>query len=307
MVLVTLLRHAACSRAPLLELESSTVGCQRAVCTCCCCRTAAAAALLLLLQVLEFINCQLFNQLLLRPECCSASNARYVLRGLKQLDGWLLAEHSSTAGYEANTAAAAAAAAAAADGDASASRADPGARETAEEKQQQEGQKQGEASSAAAAAVAEDADAGWQQVPADLGDFDNWQPAQQQQQQQSRVRLWQWQQQEQQQQQGPLLQHDIGPEAWHALSHIRQVHCRCCFSSSLYQHFVYCCAYRLIYINLCSTRASQQPDALACKDSISLQFSKALHDTTGPAPTEAKHSGMLCMSCHRLGFNMYHV
>ncbi|KAF6256194.1 hypothetical protein COO60DRAFT_1530928 [Scenedesmus sp. NREL 46B-D3] len=29
-------------------------------------------------------------------------------------------------------------------------------------------------------------------------------------------------QEQQQQQQGPVLQHDIGPEAWHALSHIRQ-------------------------------------------------------------------------------------
>ncbi|WIA43910.1 hypothetical protein OEZ86_010316 [Tetradesmus obliquus] len=117
-------------------------------------------------QVLEFINCQLFNQLLLRPECCSAANAAYVLRGLKQLDGWLLAEHSAA-----------------------------------------------------------DGDIGWEQVPADSGEIDSWQPPQQQQQQQqqqqSRVRLWQWQQQEQQQQ-GPLLQHDIGPEAWDALSHIRQ-------------------------------------------------------------------------------------
>jgi hypothetical protein len=42
--------------------------------------------------VLAFINCQLFNQLLLRPECCSASNARFSLRGLKLLDTWIVAE-----------------------------------------------------------------------------------------------------------------------------------------------------------------------------------------------------------------------
>lgn len=41
-------------------------------------------------QVLGFVNCQLFNQLLLRPECCSVGNARYALRGLKQLDGWIV-------------------------------------------------------------------------------------------------------------------------------------------------------------------------------------------------------------------------
>lgn len=36
------------------------------------------------------MNCQLFNQLLLRPECCSTSNAHYVLLGLKQLDAWVV-------------------------------------------------------------------------------------------------------------------------------------------------------------------------------------------------------------------------
>jgi hypothetical protein len=189
-------------------------------------------------QVLQFINCQLFNQLLLRPECCSASNARYVLRGLKQLDGWLLAEHGSTAGYAANTAATAAAAAAgaAADGE-GASSGDVGAGNTAaddklqDEQQQQQQQQQSSGltsppPAAAAAASGEEGDAGWEQIPADTGEIDSWQPAKQQQQQQpGRVRLWQWQMQaqEQQQQQGPLTQHDIGPEAWHALSHIRQV------------------------------------------------------------------------------------
>jgi len=42
-------------------------------------------------QILAFINAQLFNQLLLRPECCSASNAKYLLAGLKWLDAWILA------------------------------------------------------------------------------------------------------------------------------------------------------------------------------------------------------------------------
>jgi hypothetical protein len=191
------------------------------------------------LQVLEFINCQLFNQLLLRPECCSASNARYVLRGLKQLDGWVLAEHGSTDGYEANTAAAAAAAAAGtAAGTAAAATAAAAGDDTegvgrssssgvgdSAGKHSNDQKEQKQDVPAAAAAAAEEGDASWEQVlPADSGEIDNWQPPKQQQQQ-SRVRLWQWQQQQQQQQQqqGPLLQHDIGPEAWNALSHIRQV------------------------------------------------------------------------------------
>ena len=41
-------------------------------------------------QTLGFVNAQLFNQLLLRPELCRAGNARYALRGLKQVDGLLL-------------------------------------------------------------------------------------------------------------------------------------------------------------------------------------------------------------------------
>jgi hypothetical protein len=179
-------------------------------------------------QVLEFINCQLFNQLLLRPECCSASNARYVLRGLKQLDGWILAEHSSTVGYAVNSAAAAAAAtpaAAAAAGSGAADGEDVGAEDAAADNGLQTEQQQQPlmAVQSTAAAAAEEGDTGWEQVPADTGEIDSWQPPKQQQQQ-SRVRLWQWQgQPQQQQQQGPLLQHDIGPEAWHALSHIRQV------------------------------------------------------------------------------------
>jgi hypothetical protein len=51
----------------------------------------------LMQQMLAFINAQLFNQLLLRPECCSAASARYALRGLKLLDTWLLAESEQLA------------------------------------------------------------------------------------------------------------------------------------------------------------------------------------------------------------------
>ncbi|EFJ48524.1 class XI myosin MyoE [Volvox carteri f. nagariensis] len=36
-----------------------------------------------------FVDVQLFNQLLLRPECCSTSNARYLVEGLQLLDTWL--------------------------------------------------------------------------------------------------------------------------------------------------------------------------------------------------------------------------
>lgn len=41
-------------------------------------------------QVFSFIDVQLFNQLLLRPDCCCTSNARYVLEGLKRLDRWIM-------------------------------------------------------------------------------------------------------------------------------------------------------------------------------------------------------------------------
>ncbi|KAI8472145.1 MAG: hypothetical protein J3K34DRAFT_520030 [Monoraphidium minutum] len=46
----------------------------------------------LMRQTMDFVNAQLFNQLLLRPELCRAGNARYALRGLRQLDSLLLAE-----------------------------------------------------------------------------------------------------------------------------------------------------------------------------------------------------------------------
>lgn len=42
-------------------------------------------------QTLAFVNVQLFNQLLLRPDCCCTSNARYMVAGLQLLEGWLAA------------------------------------------------------------------------------------------------------------------------------------------------------------------------------------------------------------------------
>ncbi|GFR40742.1 hypothetical protein Agub_g1352, partial [Astrephomene gubernaculifera] len=40
-------------------------------------------------QTLSFLDCQLFNQLLLRPECCCTSNAHYLVAGLALLETWL--------------------------------------------------------------------------------------------------------------------------------------------------------------------------------------------------------------------------
>ena len=40
-------------------------------------------------QVFAFINVQLFNQLLLRRECCSFSNGEYVKTGLTELENWI--------------------------------------------------------------------------------------------------------------------------------------------------------------------------------------------------------------------------
>lgn len=37
----------------------------------------------------SFINVQLFNQLLLRRECCSFSNGEYVKLGLEQVAAWV--------------------------------------------------------------------------------------------------------------------------------------------------------------------------------------------------------------------------
>ena len=47
-------------------------------------------------QVFAFINVQLFNQLLLRRECCSFSNGEYVKTGLAELENWI---HVSTTDY----------------------------------------------------------------------------------------------------------------------------------------------------------------------------------------------------------------
>jgi hypothetical protein len=201
-----------------------------------------------LLQVLEFVNCQLFNQLLLRPECCSVSNARYALRGLKQLDTWITAEQSaashcdltrgdptgrhtshsvtgvgSTHGSSFNSRAPSpqgptAAAVAVAEGaaasklggsDSSSAAADGSSGATAEHKP-----------ATAAAAGGDDEDGGWEQVPADTGEFDTWQPSQQQQQQQHHY--W-WLNKQQQPARGAAEQPELGPEAWNALAHVRQV------------------------------------------------------------------------------------
>ena len=40
-------------------------------------------------QIFAFVNVQLFNQLLLRRECCSFSNGEYVRTGLAQLEQWI--------------------------------------------------------------------------------------------------------------------------------------------------------------------------------------------------------------------------
>jgi myosin-5 len=40
-------------------------------------------------QLFRFINVQLFNQLLLRRECCSFSNGEYLKTGLEQVAHWI--------------------------------------------------------------------------------------------------------------------------------------------------------------------------------------------------------------------------
>lgn len=42
-------------------------------------------------QLLSFVNVQLFNQLLLRRECCSFSNGEYVKAGLSEVEQWISA------------------------------------------------------------------------------------------------------------------------------------------------------------------------------------------------------------------------
>jgi hypothetical protein len=215
-------------------------------------------------QVLEFVNCQLFNQLLLRPECCSVSNARYALRGLKQLDTWIIAEqtasqhdhvgrgghtghtghiphavtgtgsiHSSSFNSQSSAAAAApggVATAADAHGAADGSSAVAGSPAAAAAAAAAGSDKSSAAAGKrdngpAAAAAGEDEDAGWEQVPADSGDFDSWQPHKQQQQQQgagASQHWWQWHKQQGGQRE-PGEQPELGPEAWNALGHVRQV------------------------------------------------------------------------------------
>jgi len=50
----------------------------------------------LFMQLFSFVNVQLFNQLLLRRECCSFSNGEYVKRGLAELENWI---HSAGADF----------------------------------------------------------------------------------------------------------------------------------------------------------------------------------------------------------------
>ena len=45
-------------------------------------------------QLFSFVNVQLFNQLLLRRECCSFSNGEYVKTGLGEVEQWIHAAGS---------------------------------------------------------------------------------------------------------------------------------------------------------------------------------------------------------------------
>ena len=40
-------------------------------------------------QLFSFVNVQLFNQLLLRRECCSFNNGEYVKTGLAEVEAWI--------------------------------------------------------------------------------------------------------------------------------------------------------------------------------------------------------------------------
>jgi len=51
----------------------------------CACLASALDAQALFRQLFSFMNVQLFNQLLLRRECCSFSNGEYVKTGLLQV------------------------------------------------------------------------------------------------------------------------------------------------------------------------------------------------------------------------------
>ncbi len=54
-------------------------------------RAAFAFPQALFKQLFSFVNVQLFNQLLLRRECCSFSNGEYVKTGLAQVESWIQA------------------------------------------------------------------------------------------------------------------------------------------------------------------------------------------------------------------------
>jgi hypothetical protein len=75
--------HAACMRATRLRLRWRADGC------CCWRRVALAQVRKLFQQLFSFVNVQLFNQLLLRRECCSFSNGEYVKTGLAEVETWI--------------------------------------------------------------------------------------------------------------------------------------------------------------------------------------------------------------------------
>lgn len=58
-------------------------------CVCCMCVCVYASFQALFKQLFSFVNVQLFNQLLLRRECCSFSNGEYVKTGLSQVEIWI--------------------------------------------------------------------------------------------------------------------------------------------------------------------------------------------------------------------------
>lgn len=239
----------------------------------------------LMQQVLEFVDCQLFNQLLLRPECCSVSNARYALRGLKQLDTWIIAELSAAhqqehgRGSDRRHAAGVAgtgsihsgsfnsqASPAGADGP-SASKGGDSSSSTAVGAQPSSPAARAAAgsdsSNSTGAVAAEEDDGGWEQVPADTGEFDAWQPAKQQQQQQH---WWRPHKQQQATAGGPAEQPELGPEAWDALSHVRQALQFLVFDSKgdlsledLTEHVCPALNHQQLY-RLCTTAWSDAPD-----------------------------------------------
>lgn len=49
-------------------------------------------------QLFSFVNVQLFNQLLLRRECCSFRNGEYVKTGLGEVEQWILSAGSNWVG-----------------------------------------------------------------------------------------------------------------------------------------------------------------------------------------------------------------